>query len=514
MWNKILSFVAPNYNAYWSAAGTTGKGKLEVYSNFAYYCSNSYSAQLLASGFPPKSRWCSFTPSASMVRKSLEYFERDTSDESIWEEEKASLARGLRKISDRAFDLIFDSNFDEIAPVWLKLFCLTDAFIRVAKDNYRGHGVSFFVPPLGSYAYDIDGFGNIWGIFYSSTTTVGNARLQWKLQGIPGNFSETSPVRLIECYVREGGRWKFVVLMTPGSDGEGAFIVTKPVYRDFCPWAILRGIAPNNEIWSRGILVNCLSDILKENIESYLSILNRELATNIMFMYRDDGSFNPKTFRSAPGSLIRVKSTGGPNGPSLLPINIPYNQQLHQSSRSEDRSDISRNLLGDPMLNNDRNTYQSAREWMDRQRFDQIRYGVNYGAINRAARSLLLAVTELLLVDEGMMAFPPELEAFRRGGLKELGSLSVQLESPLSRMYSQQEVEALTAMLQISSAISPELLQTVVNVDKIPSWLGEKMGIDPRLFKTDDQRTEEAARALQVTANMSQSVLPRQPQMV
>jgi hypothetical protein len=516
LWQRILNFISPNFNNYWNAAGTTGK--IENYSSYAFSCSNSYAAQLVAAGFPPRSRWCSFVPSTHMILRFMELNDFPANDENFYASAKDTLTRGLKKISDRAFDLILDSNFDEICPAWIRQFSITDSFMRITKDYYRGHGISFFVPPLGSYAYDIDAFGNIWGVFYQTESTVANAKLQWDLNRIPPGLKDDCKINVIECYVREDMRWRYELLITPGrgSDGSTASFGAKTQYFNFLPWSVLKGISTPAEIWSRGIITNCFSDIVKENIREQLDLINRELATNVMFMYRgDDASFNPHTFRSQPGAMVRVKEVTGPKQ-SLAPITIPYNQSVHQSSKVESRADISRNLLGDPILNKDSNTYLTAREWSDRQRMDQLRFGVNFGAINRAAKNLLLSVAEHMMAIEGIAIFPDELKVFEKGGIKELASLSVQLESPISKMYTSQEVESLTAMLQISAAVSPELTLSTVKVNDIPRWLAEKMGIDIALFKTAEEQAEEAnaAQRLSEATNPAASVVQRRPGIV
>lgn len=510
LWQRVMNLVAPNNNNYWNSAGT--KKRYNVYDNSAYYYANTYAAQFIASGFTPRTKWCSFTPSWQMVRTHMERNGDDLNSDKAWNSARNYLKRGLAKISDRCFDLIFDSNFDEITPSWVKNYEITDAFMRIDRDRYRGGGVTFFNAPLGSYGFEIDNFMNIWGVYYCTSMTVGNARLQWDLVNVPASVNEKTKVNLVECYVKEGNRWKFVVLMSPGSttqNGAGASIVTKPKYYQFCPWAILRGPSVPSEIWSRGILVNCLQDIERINNEKYLDIINRELATHTSFMYRDDGSINPSTFKLGPGSLIKVRSTGGTNGPSLMPITMPYNLAARQDSREESHSDLVRNILGDPMMNKDRNSYQSATEWLDRQRFDQIRHGVNYGAINNAAKSVLMSVSEIMLGDEGMMDMPDELDAFASMG--ELSNLGVQLESPISKMYNSQQVESLLGIVQIASSIAPELVQRTMNVPEIPLWLADKMGVpqDP-LFKSESDQEEEAYQAgqLEASSNPANSVIP------
>lgn len=510
VWMRLMTFVAPQLNNYYNASGT-GK-RPNCYDNSAMHYTNSYVAQFIANVFPPESKWASFRPSYAMIREFADQTGDNINDQESWNHIYDYLQRGCEKLTDRVFDVISDSNFDEVIPTVVRNFAISCGAMHVGRDTYRGHGVSFYVPPLGSFGFDADSLGNIYGIFYQSKMLLSNARLQWKLSNIPDNIKENQEITITECTVKNGDKWTYYVLMGVGNGQKGApvAIVAKPRDMDFCPWSLLKDRATTGELWPRGILMNCLPDIEATNNDAYLDRLNRETATFTSFMYKDDGSIDPKTFNLKPGSLIKVASTGGANGASLVPITMPYNLAAHQATRDENRSDLMRNLLGDPMLSKDYNSYQSAREWSDRQRLNQIRHGGYYGAIQQFARSTLLSVTEQMLGIEGLIDIPEELSGFR--SIRKLGDLGVRLESPISYMYNTQEVESLIGIVQVVGSISPELMQTTMNLREIPRWLGRKSGVTSDLFLSDDEQAQQAdaAEALMMASNPANSVTPMQ----
>ena len=507
VWMRLMTFVAPQLNNYYNASGTAKRPN--CYDNSAMHYTNSYIAQFIANVFPPESKWASFSPSYAMIRAFAEQTGDNINDQESWSQIYDFLNRGCEKLTNRVFDVIHDSNFDEIIPSVVRNFAISCGALHISRDTYRGHGVSFYNPPLGSFSFDTDSTGNVYGIFYQSRMLLANARLQWKLVNVPPFAKEDQEVTITECTVKEGDSWVYYVLMMVGNDGRvPATIVNKPKKMDFCPWALLKDKANAGETFPRGILLNCLADIEATNNDAYLDRLNREIATFTSFMYRDDGSIDPKTFNLRPGSLIKVASTGGPNGPSLVPITMPYNLAVHQATRDENRSDLMRNLLGDPMLSKDYNSYQSAREWSDRQRLNQIRHGGYYGAIQHFARSVLLSVTEQMLGVEGLIDIPEELSGFN--SIRKLGDLGVRLESPISYMYNTQEVESLVGIIQVVGSISPELMQSTMNLKEIPRWLGRKAGVSSELFLTDEQQEEQAklAEGLMMASNPANSVTP------
>lgn len=510
VWLRLMTFIGPQLNNYYNASGT-GK-RPNCYDNSAMHYTNSYVAQFIANVFPPESKWASFRPSYAMIRDFADKNGDNVNDMESWNHIYDYLQRGCEKLTDRVFDVIADSNFDEVIPAVVRNFAISCGAMHVGKDTYRGHGVSFYAPPLGSFGFDADSLGNIYGIFYQTKMLLANARLQWKLINVPSHIQEDTEVAITECTVRNGDKWTYYVLLCAGK-GRGndpVAIVTKPRDLDFCTWALLKDRANAGELWPRGILMNCLPDIEATNSDAYLDRLNREMATYTSFMYKDDGSIDPKTFNLRPGSLIKVASTGGPNGPSLMPITMPYNLAAHQATRDENRSDLMRTLLGDPMLSKDYNSYQSAREWSDRQRLNQIRHGGYYGAIQQFARAALLSVTEQMLGIEGLIDIPEELSGFK--SIRKLGDLGVRLESPISYMYNTQEIESLIGIVQVVGAISPDLMQTTMNLREIPRWLGRKSGVGSELFLTDEEQEQqaEAAEGLMMASNPANSVTPMQ----
>jgi hypothetical protein len=140
-----------------------------------------------------------------------------------------------------------------------------------------------------------------------------------------------------------------VVLLSPAkntmSHGESV-VVTKPRYFSVNPWTLFRPGTARREICGRGRLAECFQDLERINPETYNRIINQEMATQNVFMYKDDGRINPHTFRIVSGAWIKVKSTGGPTGASLVPLQISYNLEAVTRSRDEGLDNIGKLTLG------------------------------------------------------------------------------------------------------------------------------------------------------------------------
>jgi hypothetical protein len=232
------------------------------------------------------------------------------------------------------------------------------------------------------------------------------------------------------------------------------------------------------------------------------------MATQNAFLYKDDRSINLHTFRRGPGALIKVKSTGGPNGDSLVPLQLPYNLEAVGRSRDESMDDIRKLTLGDPLLNGDRNTYQSATEWVDRKKRNQLIWGKDFGKTLPAAKNILLGVCEIELANRSI-GWPSQLSEFQNP--QELEMFGIKLESPVSKMYNSQEVESLVAIIQITQSLSPQLVEMAIRMEDIPRWLSEMLGVDPKLFHTAEEIAVEKGNipdAIKRMTNPSDAVSP------
>ncbi len=192
-------------------------------------------------------------------------------------------------------------------------------------------------------------------------------------------------------------------------------------------------------------------------------------------MYKDDGSINPRTVSFQPGALLKVRDTGSKNGASIVPLTVPYNLALNENVRQNNNAAIQKLLVGDPMLMQDRNSYQTATEYTARQHQNQMIWSKDYGKIVAFARNILLSVCDIGL-NTGEIVLPEELALFESS--YDLDYFGVQLDSPISKMYNVQEVDSVVSAVQILGSLDPNTLPLVFNFDVFPSWLSEKLGID------------------------------------
>jgi hypothetical protein len=116
----------------------------------------------------------------------------------------------------------------------------------------------------------------------------------------------------------------------------------------------------------------------------------------------------------------------------LVPLTLRYDLEAVSRSRHESLDNIQKLTQGDPMLNGDRNTYQSATEWVNRQKRNQLTWRKDIGEILLVSKNILLSMCEVGLAS-GDIERANELEDFR--GTGELEKFAVKLESPIRKMH-------------------------------------------------------------------------------
>jgi hypothetical protein len=159
------------------------------------------------------------------------------------------------------------------------------------------------------------------------------------------------------------------------------------------------------------------------------------------------------------------------------------------------------------MLMQDRNSYQTATEFTTRQQQNQTIWSKDYGKIVNFAKNILLSVCDIGL-SSGDIVLPDQLAVFN--GTYDLDYFGVQLESPISKMYNVQEVEGLINATQVLGALSPELINSAIDLQAVPNWLFNKIGVDHELLRNREERelfeeqASAAAEQLSGAANMLQ----------
>jgi hypothetical protein len=109
---------------------------------------------------------------------------------SAWER----LKRGRDKLTRQVFNMINSNNFDTVLPKVISSYMIAGGALHASKDGYCGHGAEFFMPVLGSHAFDVDSFGNVYGIFYGTQMNISNATLQWDLISLRETLNPKSVV--------------------------------------------------------------------------------------------------------------------------------------------------------------------------------------------------------------------------------------------------------------------------------------------------------------------------------
>lgn len=143
------------------------------------------------------------------------------------------------------------------------------------------------------------------------------------------------------------------------------------------PWVITRFLRVPGETMGRGLGHMGLASVKTANKTRELALTAAALAVMGIFIYRDDGIFNPNTAKFAPLQLWPVSSTGGPLGSSIARLPVPQDFDVTSIVMQEERDQIRKITLDDEMPQ-DEMAVRSATEIAGRLR----RYARRWGGVN------------------------------------------------------------------------------------------------------------------------------------
>jgi hypothetical protein len=100
-----------------------------------------------------------------------------------------------------------------------------------------------------------------------------------------------------------------------------------------CPWSTCRWSKTGMDAWGRGPLQLVMPAIKTANLTVQLVLENAELALGGVFVYDDDGVFNPDNIILQPGTFI-PKSVGSTVAPLVSPAKFDISQLVLQDMRT------------------------------------------------------------------------------------------------------------------------------------------------------------------------------------
>ena len=406
---------------------------------------------------------------------------------------RQEVQKQLDRLTEALFGAIFVSNFDTaINEFFLDLAVGTGVMMVMEGDDRMP--IRYVCVPQAQVALEEGAWGGINGVFRKHSMKIRLIEQTWDGfdLNLPDGFEKMNSddpekeIDLIEAtyYDQKDDVWRYDVIWAgPSSRRSKTKQVHRLVEEDFeeSPWIVTRWIKLAGEVEGRGPVLFALPDAKTLNKLKELVLMNASIAVSGVWTAVDDGVLNPNTVRIIPGAVIPVARNGGALGASLQPLETGARFDV-ASLVADDLTQSIKSIMMDGSLPSEEGPVRSATEFVARIKELQQDIGSPFGRL----------MTELLrpLVQKSLGVLSRKGIVPQQGIRVDGGTVDVQLQSPLAQAQNLSDVEAAIQWITLVKGLGEEAFLLGVSVEDTPAWLGEKMGVDGKLMRTEDQRRD------------------------
>jgi hypothetical protein len=482
----IYQYAMPERDAWNSYAPGQDRVSPKVFDSTAVVATPRFANRLQSAMLPAQQRWARMgLPPELAGADGAQEIEQD-----------------LETLTNRMFAHIHVSNFDLEANAFCHdmaagTACLLVENGRLAARRSRGPLLRFQCIPSAKVAFDEGPWGNVEGVFFDQELPARLVARTYPDATLPQAMAELARdkpdqlVKLLQAttYDAEVDRWRFDVI-----DEATREPLLRRAYRT-CPWIIGRWTKAPGEIHGRGPLSQALPDIRTLNRLVELFLMNASLQIAGVWTAADDGVLNPGTVRLTPGSVVPVRSNGGPLGPSLARLPVGSDFTLSEVLRDKLSTAIRQVMFDDP-LPPEIVAGVTATEIVARVR----RFQADTGAFGRLQADVVAPlVTRCLdIMDEaGELADPvfgDVMELLRDEAVR------IRAVSPLASAQDQADVQAVLAFAQGAASLGEQglaMLRSGLDPTRAGRFVAERTGVPRTLIPTDKELQAQDAQAQQ-----------------
>lgn len=295
-------------------------------------------------------------------------------------------------------------------------------------------------------------------------------------------------VKLIEGVLYDPDTERFFGVLLDTAK-EGARIMWQTFWRT-SPRQVFRWSVSPGEIYGRGPVMFVLPDIKTANKVVEFILRAAALAVSGVYTSTDDSATNPWAVRISPGAVIPVNSNDQRN-PTLRALERNGDIGLGFEVLAQLQQNIREALLATPRLNPE-GPVRSATEIAIEDRRNIQEVGSSYGRLQTELVEKRVARGVQILADQGRIA-PISVDG---------RNITLKHQGPLARAQDQDELVSLETGLALSAPLGPQALAMGMKVEDMPPWIFEKLGTDPRLMRSPEEREalkQQAAQLIQET---------------
>lgn len=479
----------PHRNPYHSSGAANAKGKQQpgarkmnrVFDSTLMTSTVRFANRLQSELVPPFQRWGKLVPGAF-----------------IPDQHKPEIQKQLDNFTDAVFAAISVSNFDTaINEFFLDLSIGTGVMMVMDGDGDDDVPVNFVCVPQSQVALEEGPHGAINGLFRQHSMKARLIEETWEgfKINLPDGFQKDvldnpeKDLDLIEATYWDNKEkvWYYDVILQGPTQKRSQ---TKQAHRliehqyDESPWIVARWVKVAGEVEGRGPVLYALPDAKTLNKLKELVLMNASIAVSGVWTAVDDGVLNPNLVRIQPGAVIPVARNGGALGASLQSLTTGADFNVASIIGDELVQSIKQIMLDD-QLPPETGAVRSATEIIARMKQLQADIGSPFGRLMTELLRPLIQKILAVLSRKKIIALQPGQRLKVTGG-----TVDIQLQSPLAQAQNLADVQSAVQWVQIVQTLGQEAFLLGVNVEDFPAWLADKMGVDGKLVRSEEQRQQ------------------------
>ena len=264
-------------------------------------------------------------------------------------------------------------------------------------------------------------------------------------------------------------------------------------FYEVSPWIVFREMVVPGEILGRGRVMQILPAIKTVNKVSEFTLRNAALAISGIYTVTDDGVINPYNITLEPGTAIPVGSNDHTN-PTLRPLDRAGDFNVSDLVIEDLRESINKCLFAEPYGGMDSPT-KTATEMSMRGQELVMDAGSAFSRLQTEFLEKIIKRAVYILKKNG------KIGDFKVDGRE----VTIKHTSPLARAQDQEDLLAIQQFMQMTIGLGPEIFGLGTKVEDLPSWIGQKLGLDQELLRSEEERNELQEQAAQVMQEQAQA---------
>jgi len=305
------------------------------------------------------------------------------------------------------------------------------------------------------------------------------------------------PVKLIQCEVYHRPTKKYYGIVI---DEAAKVIIWRYSYDESCPLIVARASKTPGELWGRGRALLALSDAKTLNKMTEFVLRHAALQVAPPLTGVSDGVLNPYTAKLAPNTILPVASNDSGN-PSLRALEIGGNFGITEQMMTDLKESIRRKMMGPARSDG---AIKSASEINIEDRDRLWAMGGEYARIQFELLAAIMARGAYILQKRGL------IPKFKVNGKL----IAIKYTSPFAKSQAQEDIQALQRTIATAQAVDPSgsALGMGLKIEDVPAWVARKEGIDKSLIRPAAEKKQVGDIAKQAVDAAAETEAQGQPQ--